>query len=114
MLKQLEYKEWLALPAVRALPQEPIIEDCPICDGTGWHTCDCGDEHVCGECNGRGKTIEKKSLLSDYKMRLKWEAEAYDCWIYGDKLRQLLIDAEELQIDYSNSPRLILKIMEKL
>ncbi len=27
---------------------------CNICIGTGWHECDCGIEHDCGNCDGTG------------------------------------------------------------
>lgn len=50
-----------ATPNTAAL-QAPKLKDCPICDGTGYLSCDCwpcdcicgyGDE-TCEECSGHG------------------------------------------------------------
>jgi hypothetical protein len=38
-------------------PEGPVPnEECPYCDGCGEHTCDCGDEHECRDCEGSGYT----------------------------------------------------------
>jgi hypothetical protein len=43
-----------------------IERECQMCDGTGLHTCECGDEHDCGWCHG-SKTEIDISLKDMYK-----------------------------------------------
>jgi DnaJ-class molecular chaperone len=44
-------------------------EDCSICDGEGSHTCECGHEHDCEECNGTGKKVSLRALYNNQKSK---------------------------------------------
>ena len=35
-------------------PDMATDDDCPACDGSGWHKCSCGDMHDCPKCEGTG------------------------------------------------------------
>ncbi len=75
------YDEWIKIPEVKEL--EELIEECPMCDGEGVHLCDCGNEHDCEECEGRGKADDLKHM---YNKELKHELEKLLKWT--DALRQ--------------------------
>ena len=36
---------------------EEDAKECDLCDGSGLHTCGCGNKHKCGDCDGKGKLI---------------------------------------------------------
>lgn len=43
------FDQWLEIN-----PQPPV-ENCPMCDGSGEHECECGHTHACGVCDGTGR-----------------------------------------------------------
>lgn len=57
------FAEWLNLPGVVALAAK--LDDCKFCEGEGTHTCKCGDQHECGQCEGAGKKENIRHVYQD-------------------------------------------------
>jgi DnaJ-class molecular chaperone len=55
-------------------------EVCDLCQGSGAHTCECGDEHECRCCNGTGKTVEI-TLLDMYRSIRAREEAHLEKWL---------------------------------
>lgn len=71
------FDEWSQLPETEKLFAK--IDKCPECDGSGNHTCECGDPHECGYCDGTGnekgirpKEIYQKELRDELRRLLLW------------------------------------------
>lgn len=83
-VRVLSFEEWKKLPAVVELAAELGNEECDECDGSGRHTCECGDEHDCGYCRGTGKDADAEDMLrKTYRDALKSEMAKLVLWRDG-------------------------------
>jgi hypothetical protein len=62
------HKDWVASQhlATHGIPQSKE-RSCFACDGDGYHECDMGHSHDCGNCDGTGKIVkETDEVLEEY------------------------------------------------
>ena len=71
------YEEWLKLESVQEFLGQTFSE-CKMCDGEGYHTCECGDEHDCGYCDGTGMEYNYREI---YEEHLRDEIAKLLAWI---------------------------------
>lgn len=62
------FSSWTGVGDWKPLPDPFVVvdppRDCQECDASGWHECDCGHEHPCAKCDGKGKiTSELKDQV---------------------------------------------------
>jgi len=90
ILTHVPYRIWKERPEQKELSAHVLEEAvgdklCEMCNGTGAHRCECGDEHDCHECGATGITgdVEKeldyiltslyvKECAADEMKFLKW------------------------------------------
>lgn len=72
-MKMNSFDQWL-----KANPDLPQQESCPVCEGDGRHECECGHSHRCENCVGTGVVGESREA------RALYEAEC-------DKARAMLV-----------------------
>lgn len=78
----LTYDEWQKKPEVKGLYEES--DECDVCEGSGEHTCECGNTHECEECDGSGKEINLREM---YEKVLRDEIKRLRAWQEGKAIR---------------------------
>lgn len=72
-MRHLSFEEWL-----RVNPDVRDTAKCEMCNGHGKHECECGDDHRCMNCYGRGyveeqaRKIYHKQLDKEKASLVKW------------------------------------------